>query len=102
MLAQLRQNTTGALRMKEGNVQTLSTLAGLLINEADTLLADLGKTFGNTIFYAECYMMNAFVALVKPLLDVLSGDVGSNSSSFTSPQRRKAVFTFWSSTTSVA
>ena len=55
--------------MQEGDVQTLGTLAWLLVYEADTLLADLSQCVGHTIFYAECYVVNALVALVQPLLD---------------------------------
>ena len=69
MLAELGQNATGALRVKEGNVQTLSALARFLIDEADTLLADLSQSFGNSVLYAESYMVHTLVALVEPLLD---------------------------------
>ena len=55
--------------MQEGDVQTLGTLAGLLVDEAYALLADLGQTLGHTVLHAERYVVYALVALVEPLLD---------------------------------
>ena len=55
--------------MQEGDIQVLGTLARFLVNQTDTLLADFSKCVGNTIFYAEGYMMYTFVTLVKPLLN---------------------------------
>ena len=55
--------------MQEGDVQTFGTLAGLLVNEAYALLANLCQCFGYTILYAECYVVNTLVAFVQPFLD---------------------------------
>ena len=55
--------------MQEGDVQTLSALTRLLVDETNALLADLGQCVGYAILYAECYVVYALVALVQPLLD---------------------------------
>ena len=55
--------------MEEGDVQPLSTLTGLLVDQAHALLRYFCQTFGNTVLYAECYVVNTLVALVEPLLD---------------------------------
>ena len=57
--------------MQEGDVQTLSALAGSLVDQANALLADLSQCVSNTVLDAECYVVNTLVALVEPLLDVL-------------------------------
>ena len=55
--------------MEEGDVQAFGTLAGLLVNQAYALLRHFCQTFGNTVLYAECHVVNTLVALVEPLLD---------------------------------
>ena len=69
MLTEFSEDAAGRLRMEEGDIQTLSTLAGLLVDQAYTLFRNLCQTFGNTVLYAECYVMNTLVAFVKPLLN---------------------------------
>jgi len=55
--------------MEEGDVQPLSTLAGSLVNQTDTLLRNFSEGIGNAVLNAEGYVMNALVAFVNPLLD---------------------------------
>jgi hypothetical protein len=55
--------------MEEGDVQTLSTLTGLLVDQADALLRYFCKTFGYTVLYTEGYMVYTFVAFVEPFLN---------------------------------
>ena len=55
--------------MQEGDVQLLSTLARLLVNQTDTLSTNLSQRIGYTVLDAESYMVNTLVALIKPLLD---------------------------------
>ena len=55
--------------MQEGNVQAFSTLAGLLVNETDTLFTNLSQSVGYTVLNTEGYVVNALVAFVKPLLN---------------------------------
>ena len=55
--------------MQEGNVQTLGTLAGLLVNEANSLTVTLYEGFLHAILYAECNVVYALVTFVEPLLD---------------------------------
>ena len=69
MLAELGEDAHGALRVQEGDLQTVGTLAGSLVDEADALLADLSQSVGYAVLYAESYVVYAFVALVEPLLD---------------------------------
>jgi len=69
MFAEFCENTASRLRMQEGDVQALGTLTRLLVNEAYALLRHFCQTFGNTVLYAESYMVNTLIALVEPLLD---------------------------------
>ena len=55
--------------MQEGDVQLLGTLARLLVDETNALLADLSQCVGYAILDAECHVVNTLVALVEPLLD---------------------------------
>ena len=55
--------------MQEGDIQALSALTRCLVDETYALLADFCQRVGNTILDAECYMVNALVALVEPLLN---------------------------------
>jgi hypothetical protein len=55
--------------MQEGNVQTLGTLARLLVNQTHALLRYLGEAFSHTVLYAESYVVYTLIALVEPLLD---------------------------------
>ena len=55
--------------MQECDVQTLGTLAGLLVDEAHTLFTDFGESTGHTVLNAESYVMHTLVALVKPFLN---------------------------------
>ena len=69
MLAEFCEDAAGRFWMEEGDVQPLSTLTGLLVDEAYALLRNFGKTFGHTVLHAEGYVVYALVALVEPLLD---------------------------------
>ena len=99
MFTKFCQDAAGALRMQEGDVETLGTLAGLLVDEAHTFVADLSQGIGHPILNAEGYMVHTLVTLVEPFLNGALGRCGLQQFS---PHFRKAVFTFWSSTTSVA
>jgi hypothetical protein len=59
--------------MQESNIQALGTLARLLVNQTNALLADLSQPLGDTILYTEGYVVNALIALIEPLLDSALG-----------------------------
>ena len=69
MFTKLGKNAAGGLRMQEGDVQTLSTLTGSLVNQADTLLTHFCQCVGHTVLYAESHMVYTLVALVEPFLN---------------------------------
>ena len=69
MFAKFREDAAGRFWMEEGDVQPLSTLTGLLVDQAHALLRYFCQTFGNTVLNAECHMVNTLVAFVEPLLD---------------------------------
>ena len=69
MLTEFGEDTAGRLRVEEGDVQALCTLAGSLVDETNTLLADLGKAIGHAVLNAEGHMVHTLVALVEPFLD---------------------------------
>ena len=69
MLTKFCENTAGRLRMEEGDVQALSTLTRLLVDEAYALLGYFCQTFSHTVLNAECHVVNTLVALVEPRLD---------------------------------
>ena len=55
--------------MQESNIEAFSTFTRSLVNQANALTIAFGKCFGNTVFNAECNMMNALVAFVEPFLN---------------------------------
>ena len=55
--------------MQESDVKALGTLARSLVNEADTLLANLSQGIGYAILNTEGNMVNTLVTLVEPLLN---------------------------------
>ena len=76
ILAEFGEDSDGALRMQECDVEAVSTFAGSGINEADSLLIALGKRTCHAVFNAEGHMVYALVALVEPFLDGALGACG--------------------------
>ena len=69
IFAELCEDADGAFRMQESNLQTVSALAGSLVDEADTLAVALSESFSHAVLDAESDMMNAATAVVEILLN---------------------------------
>ena len=69
MFTKFSQYTCSALRMKEGNVQLLGTLAWSLVNQTNALFGYFCQRICYTVFDAESDVMNTLVTFVKPLLN---------------------------------
>ena len=69
MFAKLGQHAASRLRVEEGDVELLGTLARSLVDEADALAVALCQSIGHTVLNAESHVVHTLVALVEPLLD---------------------------------
>ena len=69
MLTKLSENACSRFRMEEGDIQTLCTLTGSLVNQTNTLFTNFCQCVSHAVFNAECNVMNPLVTLVEPLLN---------------------------------
>ena len=67
--AEFGKNAASALRMQESDMQTVGTITGSLVDEADALAVAHGECFAHTVFNLEGNMMNALSAVVEELLN---------------------------------
>ena len=74
--AELCEDAAGALRVQECNLQAVGTLAGSLVDEAETLCVAEGQRVGYTILHLEGDVVDATAAVVQELLYGALGSCG--------------------------
>ena len=62
--------------MEECDVQTVGTVTGSLVDEADALAVAHGECFAHTVFNLEGNMVNALATVVEELLNGAFGACG--------------------------
>ena len=74
--AKLGQDAASALWMEESDMQTVGTVAGSLVNKADTLAVAHSESLAHTVLYLEGNMVDAPAAVVEELLHSALGACG--------------------------
>ena len=98
MFTKFGQYAASRFGMQECDLQLFCSETRSLVYQADAFFFTFSQSIGHTVFDAECHMMYATASFFEEFGD---GLVGSKSSIFTSPTFKKAVFTFWSATSSM-
>lgn len=75
-LTKLCQNAACRFRMQESDVQTVGTLAGSLVDEADALFVTHGQSLAYSVLNLESYVVDATAAVVEEFLNGTFGARG--------------------------